>query len=80
MTQDGKHRPLVSQPGYGGVCEGCVGEQGPPGEETPEPTEKPPGVLEYRRGPPDEDDEDDRRDDEPKIELPQIGVPVDLTE
>jgi hypothetical protein len=89
MTTHAKHRPFVGQPGYGGICEGSVGEQGPPDEpvitdETREPPpkrgEEPPGPLGYRRGPPDEDDEDDERDDAPRFELPQIGVPVDKTE
>ncbi len=82
MTKEAKHRPLVGQPGYGGVCEGCVGEQGPPenaGETSKAPPTSPAG-LDYRRGPPDEDDEDDRQDDAPKLVLPQIGVPVDVTE
>lgn len=58
--------PSMGPPGYGGVCEGTVGEQGPP-EDAPWP-------------PRDEDDLDDERDDAPKFELPKIGVPVDATE
>ncbi len=76
MTQHANERPLVGQPGYGGICEGSVGEQGPPAE----PAEEKRSPLDYRRGPPDEDDEDDERDEAPKFELPQIGVPVDKTE
>lgn len=57
-------RPSMGPPGYGGVCEGTVGEQGPPDEGA-------------RR---DDDDVDDERDDAPKFELPKIGVPVDATE
>ena len=56
----------MGPPGYGGVCEGTVGEQGPPDEDP-----GPPG---------DDDDLDDERDDAPKFELPKIGVPVDATE
>jgi len=90
MMGQNARRSLVGQPGYGGVSEGNVGEQGPPEKPAEAPSEQapvtrreplsPPSVLDYRRGPPDEDDEDDARDDEPRFELPQIGVPVDKTE
>ncbi len=85
MTPQGSDAPVVGQPGYGGICEGGVGEQGPT-DETDEsaasgearPPPPPPGAPAFTRGPPDEDDEDDAADDRPPIVLPRIGVPVSV--
>ena len=66
MMHYGAGGPCMGPPGYGGICEGTVGEQGPPDEDP--------------RGARDDDDLDDERDDAPRFELPKIGVPVDATE
>ena len=66
MMHRGNGCPSMGPPGYGGVCEGTVGEQGPPAED-PRPLR-------------DDDDIDDERDHTPKFELPKIEVPVDATE
>jgi hypothetical protein len=66
MMHYGNSHPSMGPPGYGGVCEGTVGEQGLP-DQNP-------------RAPCDDDDLDDEHDDAPKFELPKIGVPVDATE
>ena len=57
--------------GYGGMIEGNVGDPG---------LGKVPTDLEIASWPRDEDVADDDSDQEPKIELPRIGVPVDQTE
>ena len=67
--------------GYGGLCEGNVGDQSP--------GLKVPSDLEIAAWPRDEDVADDERDLTPQLELPMIspergpiaiGVPVDQTE